>query len=93
MIGINSLDIAKVWLNSKFSKNLPDSMRLKTENEMILTIIDVVDKNTQQNGVSFNIKEFLIKKNPQTFTQAQQLLIEFCNIYNLQIPAKLNCIS
>lgn len=55
MIGINSSDIAKVWINGKLSKNQVDSMRLKSEAEMIETIVDVIDRNTQT-GLHFNLK-------------------------------------
>ena len=58
MICINYEDIVIVWMNSNLLQSSISSIRLKTEAEMIATIIDKIDRNTKQEGMPKNIREF-----------------------------------
>ena len=93
MICIDSNDVVKVWLNGDLSKILPNSVELGTEHEMIGTIIDTIDRNTDQTALPASIRAFFRQKSIQTFEQAVLAVYSYATLHSATIPDKLDCLT
>lgn len=92
MIGINEGDVVKVWMNGNFARSFGDGMRLKTEGEMVMTVVQAIQRNTQESVVAGSLKEHFKQGNPQTFSEALEMLEEWAKVNQMVIPERLECL-
>ena len=95
-IGVNTRDVVKVYHSADFSQTRPDT-RLKTEEEMVHSILNTIEQNTDLGTMppqEPSLKRFILNHNESiTLDHAKARLQEYARIFNGgHIPDHLDCV-
>ena len=70
----------KVWCNQNIYKNVPEQYNLGEgrEEDMVMKIISIIDRNTDQSSKHFSIKNVLLREPRLSFASAIVMFRKIC---------------
>ena len=92
LVCVNGWGQAKVWLNPSLEKVRPEisyASGSSTEGEMVNRLLKIIDRNTNQSTVPGNLGRVLSNANPQSFKEAEGVLLNIVMKQKMTIPTNL----